>query len=100
MYKKYQRRTLWSTTHVWWGRTILTLGIINGGLGLMLSGNTVKGEIAYGVVAGVMWLIWMAVAVWGHLRSRGSLGETGEKALRHSDATSSPDRKEEQYRDA
>ena len=101
MYKKYQRRTLWSTTHVWWGRIILTLGIINGGLGLMLSGNTVKVEIAYGVVAGVMWLIWVIFAVWGHLnKSRGTMGETGEKALGHSDASSSLDRKNDQYRDA
>lgn len=88
MYKKYQRRTIWATTHVWWGRIILTLGIINGGLGLMLSGNTVKGEIAYGVIAGVMWLIWMAVAIWGSRRSSGTSGETGEKAVGHSDATS------------
>lgn len=102
MYKKYHRRTIWAITHVWWGRIILTLGIINGGLGLMLSGNTVKGEIAYGVIAGVMWLIWMAVAVWGHLRSRGTSGETGENALGHSDAGSSPspDRYKEGYRAA
>ena len=80
----------------------MTAGMINGGLGLMLSGNTVKGEIAYGVVAGVMWLTWMAVAVWGHLRSRGVSGETGEKALGQSDAGSSTDRHKDtdRYRDA
>lgn len=80
----------------------MTAGMINGGLGLMLSGNTVKGEIAYGVVAGVMWLIWMAAAVWAHLRSRGVSGETGEKALGQSDAGSSTDRHKDtdRYRDA
>ena len=57
----------------------MTLGIINGGLGLQLSGNTTKGEIAYGVIAGVIWLAWVAVAVMSHLGTRGSLGETGEK---------------------
>lgn len=57
----------------------------------MLSDNTVKGEIAYGVIAGVMWLIWMSVAIWGHLRSAGTSSETGEKATR-SNAGSSPDR--------
>lgn len=92
MYKKYHRRTIWAVTHVWWGRLIVTVGIINGGLGLMLSGNTIKGEIAYGVIAGVVWLIWMAVAVWGQLRSKGTPGETGEKAWAKSDAGSSPDR--------
>ena len=47
----------------------------------MLSDNTVKGEIAYGVIAGLMWVIWVAVAVWGHLRSAGTSGETGENAF-------------------
>ena len=68
------------------------MGMINGGLGLMLSQNTVKGEIAYGVIAGLMWLTWMTVAVWGHLRAGRTSGETGEKALGQSDAGSSPDR--------
>lgn len=74
--------------------------MINGGLGLMLSDNTVKGEIAYGVVAGVMWLTWMAVAVWGHLRSQDRVGETGEKAVGHSEAGSSPDRYDVQHKGA
>ena len=56
--------------------------MINAGLGLMLSDNTVKGEIAYGVVAGVMWCIWLAVVIWSSLRTRGDIiGETGEKAF-------------------
>jgi hypothetical protein len=33
-------------------------GIINGGLGLQLAANTKKGEIAYGVVAGVMAVVY------------------------------------------
>lgn len=52
----------------------------------MLADNTVKGEIAYGVVAGVMWLSWLAVVVWSHIGSRGPVGETGGKALGKSDA--------------
>lgn len=67
---------------------MVTLGIINGGLGLMLSGNTVKGEIAYGVIAGVIWVTWAAVAGLSHLRSRGALGETGEKAVGKTEAGS------------
>ena len=46
----------------------------------MLSGNTVKGEIAYGVIAGVIWVIWLAVVVWSSLRTKSGLGETGWKA--------------------
>ena len=60
----------------------MTLGIINAGLGLQLSGNTTKGEIAYGVIAGVIWLVWVAVAVMSHVSTRGTRGETGEKISR------------------
>jgi len=73
----------------------VTAGIINGGLGLMLAGNTVKGEIAYGVIAGVIWVVWLAVVIWSSLRAKGSIGETGKKALgknEHSSDQSSPDR--------
>jgi len=88
MYKKHGKRTIWAITHVWWGRIIVTLGIINGGLGLMLSGNTVKGEIAYGVIAGIVWVTWVAVAVWSYLRPRGNTGEKGEKTMGSSEAIS------------
>ena len=79
IYKKTHKRTIWAISHVWWGRIMVTLGIINGGLGLQLSGNTTKGEIAYGVIAGIVWLVWVAVAVMSHLSTRGTRGETGEK---------------------
>ena len=79
MYRTTHKRTIWAISHVWWGRIIVTLGIINGGLGLQLSGNTTNGEIAYGVIAGVIWLVWFAVALMSHLSTRGTQGETGEK---------------------
>ena len=47
----------------------------------MLSGNTVKGEIAYGVIAGVAWLTWAAVVVWTSMRSKGNVKETGSTAF-------------------
>ena len=73
---------------------ILTAGVINGGLGLMLSADTVKGEIAYGAIAGTIWLVWVAVVVLSYVRSKGTSSrlETGEKALGNSRAASSPDR--------
>ena len=54
-------RTAWGVAHVWYGRMLIVLAVINGGLGLQLSDNTIKGEIAYGVVAGVMFLLYLAV---------------------------------------
>ena len=79
IFKRTHRRTIWATAHVWWGRILITLAIINGGLGLELSGNTTKGEIAYGVVAGVMWVAWVVVSVVSGVRTRGEGGETGDK---------------------
>lgn len=68
LFKKHQRRQAASYAHLWLGRTLITLGIINGGLGLRLADNTRKGEIAYGIVAGVIWLVWMAAAVLGEIK--------------------------------
>ena len=60
--------------HVWLGRIAVTLGIINGGLGLRLSDNTTKGEIAYGVIAGLVWVGWVAVVIWKFLKTPASRG--------------------------
>ena len=43
---------------------VLTLAIIQGGLGLKFANNTHGGKIAYGVVAGLIWVSWLSVAVW------------------------------------
>lgn len=45
--------------------------MINGGLGLKLAGNARRGTIiAYGVVAGLIWLVWMLFACFGEVRRR------------------------------
>ncbi|KAF2020454.1 iron reductase domain protein [Aaosphaeria arxii CBS 175.79] len=75
LFKKYQSRTFWSYGHIWLGRLVITLGIINGGLGLMLADSmnmsSRSGMIAYGVVAGVVWLIWVAASFLGERRKAG-----------------------------
>ena len=63
--------------------------------------QNLQGKIAYGVLAGLMWLTWMAAIVWKRLRPTGTPGETGEKGLGHSDSgESSPDRYSVQCKDA
>ena len=47
---------------------MITLGIINGGIGLYLAGASNSLKIAYGVVAGIMWVLWMLFAVLGEFR--------------------------------
>ena len=32
--------------------------------------NTTGGKIAYGVVAGIIWLVWISVAVWHDLKKQ------------------------------
>ena len=75
MFKKHSRRVLWSYGHIWLGRIVITLGIINGGLGLKLAERSPfaakKGAIiAYGVVAGGIWLIYMASAIYGEMKRK------------------------------
>ncbi|KAF2101874.1 hypothetical protein NA57DRAFT_64539 [Rhizodiscina lignyota] len=79
MFKKYGQRTFWSYGHVWLGRIIITLGIINGGLGLKLAGNTKGGEIAYGVVAGIVWLAYIIAAFVGELKRKRAMADQPPK---------------------
>lgn len=60
-----------SHAHIWLGRVLITLGIIDGGLGLMLGHNTTrKDQIIYGVIAGSMWVAYVLVSVHGEVSGR------------------------------
>ena len=67
-FRKLGKRTIFGHIHQWLGRILILLGIINGGLGLRTSGEIGSENvprwsvIAYSVVAGVMGLIYIAVA--------------------------------------
>ena len=78
IYRRDKRRTKWALSHVWLGRSLLTLGVINGGLGLQLSENTRGGKIAYGVVAAIIFLLYVAVVVFSDKRGR-ETGGSSEK---------------------
>lgn len=66
MFKKYGHRTGWSYAHIWVGRIAITLGIINGAMGLKEADDlnaglgSTAGMWAYVVVGLIMWLAWMA----------------------------------------
>ena len=71
LFKKGKGRTMTSYAHIWLGRVLITLGMINGGLGLLLGHNaTSKDHIIYGVVAGVMWMAYVIVSVHGEMAAR------------------------------
>jgi hypothetical protein len=61
-----------SHIHVWYGRALMVIGIVNGGLGLEMSGKTNGGAymIAYCVVAGVMMAAYLVSALFGTLRAK------------------------------
>ncbi|ESZ89863.1 hypothetical protein SBOR_9746 [Sclerotinia borealis F-4128] len=69
-YMKMQKRGMFGWMHLWYGRILIVLAVINGGLGLRLAGNTKSGEIAYGVVAAVMGLFYIGVVVLTAIRKR------------------------------
>lgn len=83
LYKKYQSRTLWSYVHIWLGRIAVTLGIINGGLGLQwadsMNLSSRGGIIAYAVIAVVVWLAWVAASVIGERRRSRKMADTPPK---------------------
>ncbi|EXA35203.1 hypothetical protein FOVG_13964 [Fusarium oxysporum f. sp. pisi HDV247] len=62
-YVKYQRRTTISYGHIWYGRGIMIVGIVNGGIGLQLSGASTGLIAAYSVVGILVSAIYAAGAI-------------------------------------
>ncbi|KAK5723141.1 hypothetical protein LTR17_013936 [Elasticomyces elasticus] len=91
LYKEYQGRTLWSHAHLTVGRVAIPLGIINGGLGLQLSSAGWRAMIAYGVVAGVVGVTYLAAMASGEVKRKKSVdgAAQGEKDRSRSDRESS-----------
>ncbi|KAI0432644.1 iron reductase domain protein [Xylaria sp. FL1042] len=78
---KHQKRGLVSHGHIWYGRILIVLGIVNGGLGLQLAGASQSLVIAYSVVAAVIFSAYIGGAIFGEVkRHRGSgLGDRVRK---------------------
>ncbi|KAF1832869.1 CBD9-like protein [Decorospora gaudefroyi] len=86
MFKKHGHRTLWSYVHVWLGRVAVTVGIVNGGLGLWFADEESTGKyIAYGVIAGLVWLAWVAAMVVGERRRKRAAAMSPKYEVRSSD---------------
>ena len=59
---------MWSYGHVFTGRAGIILGMVNGGLGLHLADARRSYLIAYGVIAGLMGLIYIGAIAFGELK--------------------------------
>ena len=55
---KHQGRGAISHVHIWYGRILIALGIINGGLGLELARAENGYKIAYGAVSAIMFIVY------------------------------------------
>lgn len=65
-------RTVPGYVHLWLGRTLIVLGMINGGLGLRLAASPFENQqpkiIAYAVGAAIMGILYIAFAILGERR--------------------------------
>ncbi|KAK8070118.1 hypothetical protein PG994_006734 [Apiospora phragmitis] len=83
---KHQTRGPVSHVHIWYGRALMILGVINGGLGIELVRNNGGGGtgliVAYSVVAGVIGLLYIAVKSFTSFRKRrGGAGPGARKEM-------------------
>ncbi|TLD04397.1 uncharacterized protein PgNI_12122 [Pyricularia grisea] len=67
-YKKLGRRQIWSHLHLWNGRLMIALGIVNGGLGLLVARASDQARTAYAAVAGVMSVLWILASIFGECK--------------------------------
>jgi hypothetical protein len=60
-FRRLQRRQIWSYLHLFNGRIPITLGIVNGALGLWIARASDRLKVAYLATAGAMWYVMSRV---------------------------------------
>lgn len=92
-FKKYGHRTPISYVHIWYGRIIMGLATINGGLGLMLANNTRDGKIIYGVLVGVSACLYTAFVL---SKRKSNFGGSGNRSRTRGNKPGIPETETEQ----
>ncbi|KAI8719067.1 DOMON domain-containing protein [Fusarium sp. LHS14.1] len=67
-FRSHGKRGIISHVHIWLGRILMILGIINGGLGLQLASSSKGYIIAYSVIAGIAALLYTGSIFVGGMR--------------------------------
>ena len=73
-------RSVMGISHAWLGRTVIVVGIINGGLGMLQSGPVGNdyvpnwAPVAYSIVAGVMAFLYLSVTISTRIRRGRDVG--------------------------
>ncbi|KAI0398575.1 iron reductase domain protein [Xylariaceae sp. FL0594] len=75
-YLKHQSRGAVSYGHIWYGRILILLGIINGGLGLQLARAPNNLIVAYAVVAAIIFVAYVASSILGETKRKRGGGRT------------------------
>ncbi|KAF3940746.1 hypothetical protein ABW19_dt0205905 [Dactylella cylindrospora] len=78
-FRKTKKPTWWGRVHRWFGRLLIIVGIVNGGLGLLLAENTRAGKIAYGIVAALAGLVYFVVGLLALRSNHGSTAVIARK---------------------
>jgi len=91
-FQKTGGKSLFAYIHRWFGRVVVALGIINGGLGFLLSGNNGNGAgtgaiAAYAVVAAIIGVAYLLVLIFPSFKHKNRL-EDGDKLYQNSSAES------------
>lgn len=83
MFKRHGRRTIFGEGHRWFGRALIVLGMVNGGLGagLFVSPSTMWLTRIYEVVAPIEVAIWIGLAVWKGISQRRAKGHDSRNGL-------------------
>ncbi|GAB0132891.1 hypothetical protein EsDP_00001312 [Epichloe bromicola] len=76
-YVKTQSRGGFSYAHIWYGRGLMILGIVNGGLGLQAANPSTRFIVAYSVIAGITSIIYTASIAVGISKRRKQSAEKG-----------------------
>ncbi|KAI1855488.1 hypothetical protein JX266_000353 [Neoarthrinium moseri] len=74
---KHQKRSVVSYAHIAYGRSLMLLGVINGGLGLQLAGAPGRLVVAYAVVSAVIGVLYAAIKLTTSFRKRRGAGANG-----------------------
>ncbi|KAG5952769.1 hypothetical protein E4U53_008098 [Claviceps sorghi] len=72
---KTRSRGIFSHLHIWYGRAIMILGIVNGGLGLNATNQSASFVIAYSVLAGIVAVTYIGCIAVGVSKRRKQVAE-------------------------
>lgn len=92
---KTHHQSIYTTAHIWYGRVLLVLGLLNGGLGLRLAGQRLATQVVYGLAAGLVLLVWVGSIFLARRNATTSKQNQSEFRL----ATLDEDEDEDEFRD-